>query len=243
MKWKVSGVGGQPFAFSPDISVIIPVWKEAKVITKTLTHLRSIDGGLSLEIIVVDGHPAASTLAVIPEKFKVRAYQSTKGRARQMNRGADLASGDIVLFLHADTRVPGNAVSLIRRSLTDRAIVAGAFKLGIDSPRWSLRFIAWVANQRTRYTRIPYGDQAIFVRSNYFQRIGGYPELPLMEDVELMRRIKRNGDQITLLDSPVSTSSRRWDKEGPVFTTLRNWTLVTMYLLGVPPGKLIRWYQ
>jgi len=224
-------------------SVVIPVWREQAVINRTLSELRAIEDGEMLEIIVVDGEGTGSTIARIPDRYGARTLTSAPGRAGQMNAGARRAIGEVLLFLHADTRLPPDALKRILKSFQNPAIVGGAFRLQIDSRRWAIRFIAWVANRRTRFTRIPYGDQAIFIRSSYFRRLGGYAGISLMEDVELMRRIKKRGDRIALIDAPVRTSARRWEKEGPFYCTLRNWTLVTLYLLGISPDRLVRWYD
>jgi len=224
-------------------SVIIPVRNEQARINRTLAALRGIDQGEDLEIIVVDGDRSGSTVAEIPDRCGVRTLTTAPGRAHQMNAGARLASGEILLFLHADTSLPSDALGHILKAFLDPQVVAGAFQLQIHSRRWAIRFIAWVANQRSRLTRIPYGDQAIFIRTGYFRRLGGYAELPLMEDVDLMRRIKKRGDRIAFTGAPVETSDRRWEREGPVYCTLRNWTLVTLYLAGVAPERLVKWYD
>ena len=122
-------------------------------------------------------------------------------------------------------------------------IVGGAFRLGIQSDRLAFRIIEKVANFRSRTTRIPYGDQAIFIERNFFQQVGGYKEIPLMEDVELMRRIKKAGGKIAIINRQVQTSPRRWEKEGVVRCTLRNWVLITLYFLGVSPNQLVKFYK
>jgi hypothetical protein len=122
-------------------------------------------------------------------------------------------------------------------------VVAGAFDLGIRSGRPVFRLIETAASLRSRITRVPYGDQAIFIRKDYFHATEGFREIPLMEDVELMRRIRKAGDRISIIPERVRTSPRRWEKEGVLFCTLRNWTLITLYFLGVPPEKLARFYR
>lgn len=227
-------------AVSIPCSVIIPVRNEQSRINRTLAGLRGITRGESLEIIVVDGDRDGSTVSAISDRHNVHTVVTPPGRAHQMNAGARMASGEIFLFLHADTSLPSDALKYILKAFLDPQIVAGAFRLRIDSRRWTIRFIAWVANRRSRITRIPYGDQAIFIRAGYFRELGGYADLPLMEDVDLMRRIKRRGDRIALIDTPVRTSGRRWVREGPVYCTLRNWTLMILYLAGVSPERLVR---
>ena len=160
-----------------------------------------------------------------------------------MNAGAARASGDILLFLHADTLLPPEA--LCRKSLTrlsDGRFVGGAFDLGFQNSRWIFRLTGKCASLKHRLTRVPYGDQAIFMRRSYFDQIGGYPEIPLMEDVELMKRVKRQGGRIVILPEAVATSSRKWEKDGVLYTILRNWMLQALYLFGVPAEKLVKYY-
>jgi rSAM/selenodomain-associated transferase 2 len=225
----------------PHISVIVPVLGEESVIGERVRRIRALEAGADPEIIVVDGDPGESTLRALGDPGVI-GLASPRGRAVQMNRGAEAASGEILLFLHADTDLPAGAFTRIRRVLADPSIKAGAFDLAIRSPRAAFRVIERVASRRSRITRIPYGDQGIFLRRAYFREIGGYREIPLMEDVEMMRRIKRRGDRIAFLDVPVSTSARRWEKEGILRCTLRNWILVSLFVLGVPAERLARFY-
>jgi rSAM/selenodomain-associated transferase 2 len=167
---------------------------------------------------------------------------SGQGRGKQMNKGAQLASGEIVLFLHADTETPPDGLSRICSAMRQREYVGGSFDLGIRSEKLRFRLIERIASLRSRMTRIPYGDQAIFLRRDYFLRIGGFLEVPVLEDVELMRRIKRLGGKICILDERVRTSARRWEQEGVFYCTLRNWVIVGLYLLGVSPNRLARFY-
>jgi rSAM/selenodomain-associated transferase 2 len=227
---------------SPTISVIIPVLNEAEGINGLITHLRDRDAGSSVEIVVVDGDPAGSTIQAVRDAGVVAA-KSGQGRALQMNRGAALATGDILLFLHADTFLPQNAFTRILDALQDAEYVAGCFDLGIRSARRIFRITEHYVALRTRMTRIPFGDQALFIRRDYFDRIGGYREIPIMEDVDIMRRIRGRGDIICLIPEKVSTSARRWEREGVVYTTLRNWMLQLLYFLGVPPERLARFYR
>jgi len=226
----------------PSISVVVPVFREAETINSLILTLKELAQGGSLEIIVVDGSPEAETVRAIDDDGVIRKV-SGRGRGRQMNGGASCASGEVLLFLHADTRLPSGALGHVRSCLGDSQIVAGAFDLGIDSKRWGFRVIEYVASVRSRLTRIPYGDQAIFIRRNYFEALGGYRDIPLMEDVDLMRRIRKKGDRICFISQRVRTSPRRWEREGILYTTLRNWTLVTLFLFGVEPERLVRFYR
>ena len=223
-------------------SVIIPVLHEAAGINDLLDHLRRLKGAGHCEIIVVDGSADQETLLPIAAS-DVICLSSPPGRARQMNAGAALASGDVLIFLHADTRLPADALLLIGRAITGSAHWGGAFNLGISSGKWIYRLIAWIASLRSRLTRIPYGDQGIFIRRAAFRNLGGFPVIPIMEDVALMRQIKKRGGKITIIPRPVATSSRRWESEGVLCTTLRNWLLLAAYMLGRPPEKLARYYK
>jgi len=223
-------------------SVIIPVLHEASRINSLIDHLYKQKSEEPYEIIVVEGDPRRETLRAIKSNH-VTAIMGEQGRARQMNAGAAVAHGEILIFLHADTQLPPGALGQVRAAMEGKRYVGGAFDLGIKSDRPIFRLISDLASWRSRFTRIPYGDQAIFIRKDYFRNIGGYREIPLMEDVELMRRIKKRGDPICILSHRVSTSPRRWEKEGIVCCTLRNWILSSLYFWGVPPDKLALFYH
>ncbi|MBI3596269.1 MAG: TIGR04283 family arsenosugar biosynthesis glycosyltransferase [Nitrospirae bacterium] len=223
---------------APRISVIIPTLNEAAVIEKTLAALPKHD---RLERIVVDGCSSDGT-ATLAEPFADKVLVTQAGRARQMNAGARAAGGEVFLFFHADSRLDEDGFRELIEALEDPTVVGGAFRLAIDSSRPSLRIVAALANWRTRLTGIPYGDQGIFVRRSVFERLGGYPELPIMEDLEFARRLNRAG-KIALLSRPMMTSSRRWDKEGVGYTTLRNQIFILLYFLGVSATRLARWYR
>jgi rSAM/selenodomain-associated transferase 2 len=226
----------------PGISVIIPVYQEGEGLNRTLQHLRLLPGGVRCEIIVVDGHPEESTLSVIDDRTVIRLH-AKKGRGCQMNAAAQAASGEMILFLHADTLLPPGALSRIMSVMEGDAVVGGAFSLRIDSDHFFFRIIEWVTNLRARLTRVPYGDQGIFLLRDYFHEIGGFCEIPILEDVDLMRRIRKRGDRIVLLPEAVVTSSRRWDKEGLLYGTLRNRLIMMLYHLGIKPERLARFYS
>ncbi|RFP60990.1 MAG: DUF2064 domain-containing protein [Limnothrix sp. CACIAM 69d] len=254
----------QPIA----LSVIMPVLNEGERIQKMLDHLAEISGQIPYEVIVVDGDRAGSTLQYLPSDRPVRGITAARGRGLQMNAGAAIARGEILLFLHADTQLPATAFQVIIQ-LFDPApnpdqipnlgskglkplvpedssgdqLVGGAFDLAITSSRWILRTIARVASVRSRLTRLPYGDQAIFIRRSAFLELGGYPEIPIMEDVALMRSIRRRGWRIRILPDRVLTSARRWEREGVWRCTLRNWTMLLAYFAGVSPWTLLAWYS
>ncbi|WMW66157.1 glycosyltransferase family 2 protein [Nitratidesulfovibrio liaohensis] len=199
----------------------------------------------------------------------VRVVAAPRGRARQMNAGAAVARGQVLLFLHADTRLPEGAFPTVLRALgiggaegvgdvgargtrhADDGVFrdangvpgAGAFTLGIDAPGAWFRVVETLGNLRNRLTRTPYGDQAQFFRAGVFRSLSGYTDLPLMEDVEIMRRVRRAGLPLALLALRAVTSARRWRDEGAVRCTLRNVCLRLLYALGVPAQILARWYR
>jgi rSAM/selenodomain-associated transferase 2 len=159
-----------------------------------------------------------------------------------MNEGARHAEGEILLFLHADSQIAPGGLGRIIPAITGGQALGGAFRLAIDSQNIFLRMIAWFANLRTAITGIPYGDQGIFITRSAFEKMGGFPDIPLMEDVELSKKMKRAG-KIVLLKEKITASPRRWKKEGIFLTTLKNWTLLACYLLGVPAKRLSAWYR
>jgi rSAM/selenodomain-associated transferase 2 len=222
-------------------SVIIPVLHEAENINPLIEHIHSLGKGIDYEIIVVDGSTTRDTISAIGDDSTI-SITSKGGRARQMNRGAEAAQGDVLIFLHADTRLPEKAFEKISKMFKDNIYVGGAFSLGMDTERKSLKFIAWTANVRVWVTHIPFGDNTIFLRRTYFQEIGGYKDLPLMEDVELMERIRKAGKKIIILKDKVKTSPRKWEKGGVFRTTLKNHIIRKLYYLGVSPNTLHRIY-
>jgi rSAM/selenodomain-associated transferase 2 len=226
----------------PSLSVVIPVLNEEGAIDACIAGVRAIAGGEACEVIVVDGHPRTTTLAAVSDPDVVRVW-SDAGRAVQMNAGAARARGEVLVFLHADTGLPATAAGDIAAALADPEVVAGAFAHRFDSPRLVYRIISAVVSRLTRWNRLPYGDQAIFVRRDYFERIGGFAPIEIMEDQELVRRIRRRGDRLRLVNTPVSTSVRRLEHEGIVRRVMKNWAMTVMYALGVPPRRLARYYR
>jgi rSAM/selenodomain-associated transferase 2 len=226
----------------PKFSFIIPVWNEEAIISRTIEQVRGLAAFGDAEIIVVDGDPAGRTITVA-RHMGVKTAISEKGRGIQMNLGASLAEGEILIFLHADTLLPPDALELIETAMADGSCIAGAFDLAIDSARPAFRLIEKASSFRSRMTRIPYGDQTIFIRKRDFRDLGGFNNIPVMEDVEFMQRIKKRKGKICIIGRAVRTSPRRWEKEGIVYTTLRNWLLIALYFCGVKPEKLIRFYR
>lgn len=222
----------------PCISVVIPALNEAGNIIKTLG---SVQHAFGVDTIVVDGGSTDETIQRA-EACGVKVIGSPPGRARQMNTGAAEARGDILLFLHADTLLPWGYDHHIRRALACSDTVAGAFRLRIDDDALGLRAIERLTNWRSRRVQMPYGDQGIFIRAERFHAMGGFPEIPIMEDFALIRRLRRQG-RIVTVPVPVRTSSRRWRSLGMVRTTLINQAMIVGYLAGIPPLRLARWYR
>jgi rSAM/selenodomain-associated transferase 2 len=223
------------------ISVIIPVLHEGEKINEILDSLKSAATGVSYETIVVDGDSSGGTIAHISDN-SVITLTAPRGRASQMNAGVARSSGEVLLFLHADTFLPPKAFPKIVAALSDGCFIGGAFDLRITNYQWIFRAIARAASWKHRLTRVPYGDQVIFMRRSYFDNIGGYAAIPLMEDVELMRRVKRRGGRIIILHETVATSSRKWENDGIFYNITRNWVIQALYLLGVSAERLEKYY-
>jgi rSAM/selenodomain-associated transferase 2 len=225
----------------PTFSIIIPVYREVDRIAGTIAHLRRLDHDKQCEIIVVDGDPNAATIRAVTDGG-VACLRCAKSRARQMNAGAGMARGDILVFLHADTVLPRQALEKMKSVFENGTCIGGAFGLANNSDRWWFRVVGPITTIRSRVTRIPYGDQSIFLGREYFQKIGGYSDIPIMEDIELMRRIKRRGDRIAILGENVVTSARRLETEGFFFCAARAILLLALYKIGVSPRRLKRYY-
>lgn len=220
-----------------NISVIIPVLNEEKSLAATLQALAGLRPD---ETIVVDGGSQDRT-PKIAGRFPVRLIRSERGRARQMNCGALTASGDVLVFLHADTRLPATAWNDIRTALSDGRYVGGRFDVELEGRHWLLPLVGRMISQRSRLSKVGTGDQALFVRREVFQRMGGFPEIPLMEDIAFGRALKRLG-KVACLRSRVVTSARRWEADGLWRTILRMWMLKLLYFAGVPPARLQQYY-
>ena len=227
-----------PVNLRPRISVIIPALDEAAGIARSIASATREPG---VEVIVVDGGSRDDTVQVA-RRQGATTLEVPAGRSRQMNAGAEASSGEYLVFLHADTMLPPNYAILVRRLLASPEVVAGAFRLGIEGRRRSLRWIETGANWRSRWLQLPYGDQALFVRSRLFSELGGYADLPIMEDYDLVRRLARRG-RVILAPEAVVTSARRWNRLGLFRTTLLNQVMVTGHLLGVSPRRMARLYR
>lgn len=227
---------------SPSFSVIVPVLCEEERINSLVDHVRALGYGLSVEILVADGHPERTTLAAL-DRPGVIPIPSSPGRARQMNQAALAASGDVLVFLHADCALPPRAFEAMEAVLADGGYTAGAFDLAIRSDKPSLKLIARAASIRSRLTGTPYGDQTIFITRAAFASLGGFAVLPILEDVDLVRRLRRAGMRLGFAKGRVTTSDRRWELEGIWRRTFANWTIIALYLLGVSPYRLASLYE
>ncbi len=226
----------------PQISVIIPVFNEAKVIRDTLSQF---DDDFCLEIIVVDSGSSDHTQEIVRFLGQTNSQlhliiSLDRGRAKQMNYGAKFAKGEILLFLHADTHLPKNYQEIIKQISQKKTNILGAFKLAIAGKEACLRIVEWLVNWRSQLFALPYGDQAIFLTKQNFQLLGGFPELPIMEDFELVKQAKKHG-KVEIASTAVITSARRWQKLGVWKTTLINQVIIIGYYLRIPLEKL-RWF-
>lgn len=219
------------------VSVVIPTLNEADTIERTLACVRQAG---ECEIIIVDGGSDDGTLEIV-RKSADRVLSAQRGRACQMNAGAQVATGETILFLHADTLPPAGFPHLIEQALTDPDVVGGRFDVDLDAPGWPFRMIGALMNIRSRLTHIATGDQGIFVRRETFESIGGYPELDIMEDLELSRQLKRAG-KVACLRNRVRTSARRWQKHGVTKTILIMWGLRLCHFFGIRPASLKAFY-
>jgi rSAM/selenodomain-associated transferase 2/rSAM/selenodomain-associated transferase 1 len=226
---------------SPDrkdkVSVIIPALNEALLIEKTIKSA----AGDNIEVIVVDGGSSDDTQQVA-SNADATVITSAKGRAGQMNEGARKASGDILLFLHADTILPAKYDDLIRAATKSDHLAAGAFHLAITPSTQGTRLTESMVKFRSTFMKMPYGDQAIFMRKETFEKVGGYQDIPIMEDFDIIRRLKKTG-HIKILSGAVKTSSRRWEKLGLVRTTFINQLMIAGYYLGISTEKLADFYR
>ncbi len=220
------------------ISIIIPVLNEAASIAAVVQQALT---GENIEIIVSDGGSQDQTVMVV-ESLGISVVHSTPGRSQQMNLGAKQATGEILLFLHADTYLPDQFDHTIRQSLIPPQIIAGAFNLNIATDLPGIRWVEKMVNWRSRIFQLPYGDQAIFLKTSTFWQMGGFPELPIMEDFELIRQLRKRG-KIAIASVAVLTSGRRWQQLGVLKTTLLNQLIIIGYFLGISPHRLARYYR
>ena len=219
------------------ISVIIPALNEAKILDQSLARLTPQLKGH--ELIIVDGGSTDET-PLIAKKYG-RIIASERGRARQSNVGAAAAKGNILLFLHADVWLDSGAIEGVETAIA-AGYVGGTFKQRIEGEHPLYRLIERAANFRAKRLRIFYGDGGIFIWRTYFDRIGGFPDIPIMEEVRFSQDLRRHG-KVTLVEPKIHISARRWQKNGIVRTTLTNWLITLLYLLRVPPNHLAKLYR
>jgi rSAM/selenodomain-associated transferase 2/rSAM/selenodomain-associated transferase 1 len=228
----------RPHPLGIPISVIVPTLNEAATIRSTLERILGLE---RVEVIVADGGSSDGT-AELARSLGAAVVESKKGRAVQMNAGAAAASGEALVFLHADTLLPDGWTNLVREIAERRGIVGGAFEFKLDETLpWS-RIIERLAHARSRILQMPYGDQAIFLKADLLRKMGGFPEIPIMEDFEFVRRLRAEGD-ISLAPVPATTSARRWKRLGVLKTTLINQIVILAYFAGVPPDSIARLYR
>lgn len=219
------------------LSIIIPTLNEAAHVEETI---RSARQRRDCEIIVVDGGSQDGTVGLCSEADIV--LTTAQGRAAQQNAGAEAATGDVLLFLHADCRIEPGCLDAALAVCEQPNCVGGCFHQIIDAPGFRFRALEWGNALRVKCFRMAYGDQAIFIKAEIFHRLGGFPPLALMEDFFLMKQLRRQG-KFVLLDEQIHVSARRWQQRGVLRQTLTNWTLATLAQLGVSPDRLVAYYR
>jgi len=234
------GDGPTTTACVETITVVVPTLDEEENIGPCLAALATQQG--PLEIIVADGGSADRTMAIAREVPGVRVVHGPRGRGAQMNAGAEVASGEILWFVHADCRPPAGAATAIRDALARDGVSGGAFRFALAGRGWGYRVVEWGVRLRCRLFHVPYGDQGLFLRRALFEALGGYRETPIFEDLYLVRALRRRGRVVTLHET-MPTSPRRCARDGILRTVMRNQALLLAEWLGGSPGRLARWRQ
>jgi len=218
--------------------VVVPLLNEAVTLPQLLQDLRQCEAD---ELVLVDGGSSDKTQQILQESG-LRWLTSGPGRGAQMNTGARVCESEIILFLHADTVISSSHIGILRELAAEPAYMGGRFDVRLSGAHLALRVIEWFINLRSRLSSISTGDQAMFVRRDVFKTMGGFSDIPLMEDIDLARRLKRLG-KVACLPQKVCTSSRRWEQHGFVRTVLLMWRMRLLYWLGVSPAKLAAMYR
>ena len=218
--------------FFEEISVIIPTLNEDRLVGNAIQS--AIDAGAP-EIIVADGGSDDATLDVAAN-LGCKIVRSEPGRGTQLNAGTDISSNDVILFLHADSQIPVDGCQQIRQAI-EHGHFAGAFKQKIDRDGMAYRWIESGNAFRVRWLQMAYGDQGIFVTRELFEELGGFEDIPFMEDFCFSRKL-RQSHRFCLLDGPLLVDGRHWKKRGPLKQTFNNWRTITRFLLGAKPGSL-----
>jgi len=221
----------------PFVTVVMPVLEDTDAVR---TLLPQIPATPEVEIIVVDGGDDPRLEGVVAAHPRARLRRAAAGRAHQMNAGASDAAGEWLLFLHADSVLPSGWLPAIADLGGD--VMGGWFRFALDDAAWQARVIERLTGWRVRRLRLPYGDQGLLVRRYVFQSLGGFRELPFLEDIDFARRLVRAG-RVVELPLALRTSSRRWRRDGWFRRSTKNLAIVGLYLAGVPPARLVRWYQ
>ena len=223
----------------PQVSLIIPVFRDAAEVSKLLGTLVPDS---RVEIIIVDGDCDLTLDTLAASRPDVKLLRTSPGRGRQMNLGGTSATGNWLLFLHADCRLPHKWLTVIDSAGQDPATVGGWFQFQLDTQVWQARILESFVALRIKIWHLPYGDQGIFVRRMVFKKMGGFREWPLMEDVDFVRRLQKKG-KVCPSALPVVTSARRWERDGWVNRSARNLILISLYFMGVSPTHLAKWYR
>jgi len=219
------------------ISIVIPILNEEEILEATLNSLSKCINGH--ELIIVDGGSTDDSYKIAEQYAQV--IKSSAGRGPQMNCGAGVARGEIILFLHADCELEAGSLDAIESAMSDLAMVGGCFQQRIDADGWKYRLIEFMIQLRAMHRRCIYGDQGLFVRRSTFEELGGFPNVPLMEDVVLSKRLRKAG-KTCLVRKTIVSSARRWQKLGAARTTLTNWYLRILHSCGVSPQRLAKIY-
>jgi rSAM/selenodomain-associated transferase 2 len=216
------------------VSIVIPVYRDADALARTFAASDLM--GADVIVVCADGDESCTRLR--ETHGDARWITAPRGRARQMNAGAAAARGSSFVFLHADTSLPSSWRSIVEQALSDRRVAIGCFRFALDSRSWRARVVELGVWLRVAICRLPYGDQALFMRREDFEAVGGYTDLPIMEDVDLVRKVRRRG-RLYRAAAAATTSARRWEEDGWARRTAHHLRLITRYFAGIHPDRLV----